>query len=112
MLEKTNQVNLLFDFYAPLLKGKQRKYLELYYLDDLSLSEIAEMYDVSRQAVYDHIKRAEKQLFEYEQKLQLASRHQLRKTVCARMTRLVDALPAGEAREELLTLLHQLAEMD
>ena len=46
MLEKTNQVNLLFDFYAPLLKGKQREYLELYYLDDLSLGEIAEMHEV------------------------------------------------------------------
>ncbi|UFJ42082.1 putative DNA-binding protein [Brevibacillus humidisoli] len=112
MLEKTNQVNLLFDFYAALLKGKQREYLELYYLDDLSLSEIAEMYEVSRQAVYDHIKRAEKQLFEYEQKLQLASRHELRKTMCSRMTQLVESLPAGDARDELLSLLHQLSEMD
>ncbi|MBO8162398.1 MAG: putative DNA-binding protein [Brevibacillus sp.] len=112
MLEKTNQVNLLFDFYAPLLKGKQREYLELYYLDDLSLGEIAEMYEVSRQAVYDHIKRAEKQLFEYEQKLQLAARHELRKKLYARMNILAEELPAGDARDELLSLLHQLSEMD
>ncbi|MFP3392872.1 putative DNA-binding protein [Brevibacillus sp. SIMBA_040] len=112
MLEKTNQVNLLFDFYAPLLKGKQREYLELYYLDDLSLGEIAEMHEVSRQAVYDHIKRAEKQLFEYDQKLLLADRHEKRMTVLNRMSELVSELAESKTRDELNTLLHQLSEMD
>ncbi|MFF2528736.1 putative DNA-binding protein [Brevibacillus sp. NPDC058079] len=112
MLEKTNQVNLLFDFYAPLLKGKQREYLELYYLDDLSLGEIAEMHEVSRQAVYDHIKRAEKQLFEYDQKLRLAERHEKRMDVLNRMNELVSGLSESETRDELNTLLHQLSEMD
>ncbi len=112
MLEKTNQVNLLFDFYAPLLKGKQREYLELYYLDDLSLSEIAEEHEVSRQAVYDHIKRAEKQLFEYEEKLQLLKKHEQRQAIVSRMMRLVEAGGTGETREELLSLLRQLSEMD
>ncbi|QRG65537.1 putative DNA-binding protein [Brevibacillus choshinensis] len=112
MLEKTNQVNLLFDFYAPLLKGKQREYLELYYLDDLSLSEIAEMHEVSRQAVYDHIKRAEKQLFEYDQKLHLAVKHEQRMNALSRMKELVNGIADSKARDELNTLLHQLSEMD
>ncbi|CAM3396875.1 putative DNA-binding protein [Brevibacillus invocatus] len=112
MLEKTNQVNLLFDFYAPLLKGKQREYLELYYLDDLSLGEIAEMHEVSRQAVYDHIKRAEKQLFEYDEKLKLAWKHEQRMIVLNRMQELAQELPNSTTREELNTLLHQLSEMD
>ncbi|MGQ7280022.1 putative DNA-binding protein [Brevibacillus thermoruber] len=112
MLEKTNQVNLLFDFYAPLLKGKQREYLELYYLDDLSLGEIAEMHEVSRQAVYDHIKRAERQLFEYEEKLLLAAKHEQRQALLERIGRIVEELADSEAREELLALLHQLSEMD
>jgi predicted DNA-binding protein YlxM (UPF0122 family) len=112
MLEKTNQVNLLFDFYAPLLKGKQREYLELYYLDDLSLGEIAEMHEVSRQAVYDHIKRAEKQLFEYEEKLLLAAKHEQRAAILNRMEQVVQELLDGAAREELETLLRQLSEMD
>lgn len=112
MLEKTNQVNLLFDFYAPLLKGKQREYLELYYLDDLSLGEIAEMHEVSRQAVYDHIKRAEKQLFEYDQKLCLVLKHEQRKTVMDQLKDLVKELSDSETREQLNTLLHQLSEMD
>lgn len=112
MLEKTNQVNLLFDFYAMLLKGKQREYLELYYLDDLSLGEIAEMHEVSRQAVYDHIKRAEKQLFEYEEKLQLLVRHEQRQAVCQEMAVLVEGLQESAARERLNTLLHMLSEME
>jgi predicted DNA-binding protein YlxM (UPF0122 family) len=112
MLEKTNQVNLLFDFYAPLLKGKQREYLELYYLDDLSLGEIAEMHEVSRQAVYDHIKRAEKQLFEYEEKLLLAAKHEQRSAILKRMRQVVQELAESDAREELETLLRQLSEMD
>lgn len=112
MLDKTNQVNLLFDFYAPLLKGKQREYLELYYLDDLSLGEIAEMHEVSRQAVYDHIKRAEKQLFEYDQKLHLAERHEQLMAVLGRMNELVKELADSKTRDELQTLLHQLSEMD
>ncbi|WP_139492887.1 putative DNA-binding protein [Brevibacillus dissolubilis] len=112
MLEKTNQMNLLFDFYAPLLKGKQREYLELYYLDDLSLSEIAEMHEVSRQAVYDHIKRAEKQLFEYEEKLELATMYERRQSLTNKMIGLVEATGESESRETLLSLLRQLSDMD
>lgn len=112
MLEKTNQVNLLFDFYAILLKGKQREYLELYYLDDLSLSEIAEMHEVSRQAVYDHIKRAEKQLFEYEEKLQLAAKYEQRQTALGQMSKLLQRIREDEIREELASLLRQLSEME
>ncbi|PKC51704.1 SRP54-domain-containing protein, partial [Rhizophagus irregularis] len=51
-----------------LLTDKQRSYMELYYLDDLSLGEIAESYEVSRQAVYDNIRRTEAMLEEYEDK--------------------------------------------
>lgn len=112
MLEKTNQVNLLFDFYAPLLRGKQREYLELYYLDDLSLGEIAEMHEVSRQAVYDHLKRAEKQLFEYEEKLQLTAKHQQREALLQQMNELLASLAPSETKEALVSLLHQLSEMD
>ena len=53
LLEKTTRMNFLFDFYQALLTDKQRSYMELYYLDDHSLGEIAESYGVSRQAVYE-----------------------------------------------------------
>ncbi|MGM0213236.1 putative DNA-binding protein [Enterococcus sp. AZ109] len=72
-IEKTNRMNALFEFYATLLTEKQMNYMELYYADDFSLGEIAEEYQVSRQAVYDNIKRTEKILEEYERKLHLVS---------------------------------------
>ena len=52
--------------------------MSLYYLDDYSLGEIAEEYDVSRQAVYDNIKRTEAMLEEYEEKLLLFQKFQER----------------------------------
>ena len=59
-------MNALFEFYSTLLTEKQMNYMELYYADDFSLGEIAEEYHVSRQAVYDNIKRTEKILEDYE----------------------------------------------
>lgn len=71
-LEKTNYMNTLFEFYSVLLTKKQRGYLSLYYGDDYSLGEIAQEFGISRQAVYDNIKRTEKILIDYEDKLKLA----------------------------------------
>lgn len=78
MLEKTTRINYLYDFYQSLLTPKQRSYMALYYLDDFSLGEIAEEYNVSRQAVYDNIKRTEAMLEEYEKKLLLLEKFQER----------------------------------
>lgn len=78
MLEKTTRMNYLYDFYYSLLTPKQQSYMSLYYLDDYSLGEIAEEYDVSRQAVYDNIKRTEAMLEEYEEKLLLFQKFQER----------------------------------
>lgn len=70
-LEKNERINDLFEFYSPLLTKKQFEYMQLYYADDYSLGEIAEDFSVSRQAVYDNIKRTEKALEGYEAKLHL-----------------------------------------
>ncbi len=77
-LEKTTRMNYLFDFYQELLTPKQRSYMRLYYLDDHSLGEIAEEYNITRQAVYDNIRRTEAMLEEYEEKLQLFDKFQRR----------------------------------
>ena len=74
-LEKKQRVNLLMDCYIDLLTDKQREYLSLYYEEDLSLSEIAEDLDVSRNAVYDNLKRAVTSLEDYEKKLHLLEKH-------------------------------------
>lgn len=78
MLEKTTRMNYLYDFYQSLLTPKQQSYMSLYYLDNYSLGEIAEEYNVSRQAVYDNIKRTEVMLEEYEKKLLLFQKFQER----------------------------------
>lgn len=76
--EKKQRVNLLMDCYEDLLTQKQQRYLMLYYQEDLSLSEIAEDLNVSRNAVYDNLKRAVALLEEYESKLHLLEKHQQR----------------------------------
>ncbi len=63
------EIGILLDYYKPLLTEKQKKYLVDYFEEDLSLTEIAEMNEVSRQAVYDNIKRGCKILRDYEDKL-------------------------------------------
>ena len=72
--DETLHMTMLFDFFGDLLTDKQREYFDLYHNEDLSLSEIAEKADISRQGVYDIITRAEKSLVEMEQKTGVVSR--------------------------------------
>ncbi len=74
MAKNFEVINVLLDFYGDMLTEKQRAFIEYYYNDDLSLSEIAENEGITRQGVRDAIKRAEGQLFEMEERLGLAKR--------------------------------------
>lgn len=78
ILEKKQRVNLLMDCYSELLTEKQQVYLEYYYQEDYSLSEIADILNVSRNAVFDNLKKAVHSLENYEEKLQLLKKHQER----------------------------------
>lgn len=69
MLEKTVEISVLYDFYNQLLTEKQKNIVDLYYNQDLSLGEIADEFGVSRQAVYDMLKRTERLLYQYEERL-------------------------------------------
>lgn len=73
MEEKVKQA-YLYDFYGELLNDRQRKILEDFVLNDLSLSEIAEEEGISRQGVHDMVKRCTKTLESYEEKLHLLER--------------------------------------
>ncbi|MEG1684272.1 MAG: putative DNA-binding protein [Oscillospiraceae bacterium] len=73
-MTKNLEVSVLLDFYGSMLTEKQRDVVELYYNEDLSLAEIASHSGITRQGVRDSIKRAEAQLMEYEERLQLAAR--------------------------------------
>jgi len=61
----------LYDFYKELFTEKQQMYFEDYYFNDLSLSEIAENYNVSRNAIHNQLKIIEENLLDYEKKLKL-----------------------------------------
>ncbi|WP_182199131.1 putative DNA-binding protein [Paraliobacillus salinarum] len=106
MLEKTTRVNFLFDFYQSLLTPKQRNYMEMYYLEDYSLGEISESFDVSRQAVYDNIRRTEAMLEDYETKLQLYKKFIARQQIVDQLTTVL------EDHEEALDLLSILKELE
>ncbi len=73
MLKKTVEIAILYDIYNQLLTEKQRDITDLYYNHDLSLGEIADKFNVSRQAVYDMLKRTERLLYQYEKKLNFVS---------------------------------------
>ena len=68
-MDKNVKLSILCDLYGKLLTKKQFEFLNDYYNNDLSLSEIAENNKITRQAVRDIIKKGEKKLFEYEEKL-------------------------------------------
>ena len=78
MIEVTERINHLMDFYAPLLTEKQNQVLEYYFREDYSLSEIAELMEVSRSAVHDLLKRCEATLESYEEKMHLYEKFQNR----------------------------------
>ena len=75
---KIVELTLLFDFYGQLLTEKQQKIFQLYYNDDLSLGEISENLNITRQAVYDILKRVENLLTNYEKRLKLVERYLLK----------------------------------
>lgn len=69
MFEKNLSIISLFDVYGAMLSEQKQKMFELYYGDDLSLSEIAEEMNISRQGVRESLKKCEEQLLEFEEKL-------------------------------------------
>ncbi len=114
MPDETVLRTMLFDFYGELLTEKQREYFDLHYNDDLSLSEIAETEGISRQAVWDIIRRAEASLREIERKTGLVRRYGAqRETVAAIEARLkrLESETDGETRalaREIAALTQEL----
>ena len=74
---------LLYDYYGELLTEKQREYFDLHYNEDLSLAEIAQSEGVSRQSVWDIIRRAEETMRRFEEKTGLVARFAAERDILA-----------------------------
>lgn len=100
--EKKAWMNQLFDLYGQLLTEKQRSYFMLYYFEDYSLQEIAEVFEVSRNAVFDHLKKAEEHLISYEDTLKLHAKIEKRAS-------LLDSIE-NKDNQEIIDALRKLDE--
>ena len=88
MLDKTEHMNDLLDWYQNLLTEKQLLCMSLYYYEDLSLAEIADEVNTSRSAVFDLLKRTSNILIEYESKLHLVANYKKRSKIYAELSAL------------------------
>lgn len=100
-MDKIFEKTLLFDFYGELLTDRQKELYQLYHLDDLSLGEISEQLSISRQGVYDAIKRCDKQLAHFEDTLQLVHRFVRNKDRAEEIYRLTQAVQSEHSIPEV-----------
>lgn len=98
-IEKKLRMVDLYDHYGKLLTVKQQEILNQYCMEDLSLAEISENLEISRQAVFDAVRKAEKQLEELEKHLGMLSRQQRRKLLLDEALGTLNHL-SGESRLE------------
>lgn len=75
-MEEKIKISILLNLYGNLLTDIQTKYMDMYYNQDLSLSEIAEIESITRQAVRTILLKSKKKLFEYEKKLNFMQKEQ------------------------------------
>ena len=97
-MDDQEYIIILYDYYSELFNDKQKKYFEEYYFDNLSLSEISENEDISRNAIHKSIKSVVSKLYEYEDKLKLYDRDK-------KIKKIIDKLDDDKIKSELEKLL-------
>ena len=114
MIDRMIRVGALLDCYGPLLTKIQREQCELHFNQDYSLAEIAEMYNVSRQAVYDAITRAENPLEEFEKQLGMIKKASAQLETLTRVAKnlssSIDALSQEQKNQEQVKSLKKAKE--
>ncbi len=114
-MESRFELIWLLDFYGPLLTEHRRELMRLYCEEDLSLAEIAEQMQITRQGVNDAVQKARRQLMDYEKKLGLAERYRVMSEQAEKSLKALEGVEAaGEslkclnrAREALENILHE-----
>ena len=109
MFEKNLNVAFLLDFYGEVLSERCRDVLEMYYCDDMSLSEIADSLSISRQGARHIIKKGEEELTLLESKLGLAARFTAIREAAASLGDLAEALSRCADPEEARGLAERIS---
>lgn len=114
MLNKITEISMLYDFYGQLLPERQKEFLHLYHEENFSLSEIASEFQISRQGVHDGVKKAEKTLYDLEEKLGLVKKFANTDAVLRKIDREIDELIEENSDSEALIkrLRHIKEEID
>lgn len=102
--------SLLYDFYGELLNDHQKEVYEQFVLDDLSLSEIAQEKEISRQGVHDLVKRCQKTLEGYEEKLHLVEKFLSIKEKVGQIDEMLDTYEeTGRDKKEMISQIRQIS---
>ncbi len=99
-IDDITQASLLYDFYGQLLSKRQNEVMKLYHEENLSLSEIASEFGISRQGVHDALKNAEKALDGYEKKLGLVAKFERSGEAVRQIDGIIDGIIRGLAAED------------
>ena len=115
MFEKNLNISILLDFYGDILSDRQKEMLDMYYNDDMSLAEIAQSFDISRQGVRSVLKKGEMILTEMEQKLNLASRfvtvQEKSSNIASRLAKINSEINDSFVSNEINLVIKQIKEL-
>lgn len=110
-IESIAENSLLFDFYGQLLSKRQQEVMALYHEENLSLSEIADEFGISRQAVHDTLKKAELALGEYERKLGLVGKLAASKKAINDIDKKIDCMTERISDAEIVSELKEIKQI-
>ena len=110
-IERVEYASMLYDFYGSLLNKVQSEVMALYHEDNLSLSEIAEELGQTRQAVHYTLRKAEKALESYEERLGLIASYKTNQELAAKAFSIIDSAEITETyADKLKTIIGKIAE--
>lgn len=111
MIDKISEMSLHLDFYGALLTEKQKQVMSYYFEEDMSLGEISEELNTSRQAVYDLIKRSEKILKKYEMELGLINRFLIQREKLMNIKKILVSRQQDDELKSAIALIDDIIEM-
>lgn len=100
MMNNIDNLIILFDYYGELLSDKQKEYFKEYYFDNLTLSEIAENNNVSKNAVSKELKLVSEKLLDFENKLNIYSKDK-------RIKRIIDKIEDNDLKQQINNILDE-----